>query len=388
LKGAGIAKSEVATSGLNAVRYGELYTRYNFKIEEAATHVSAQTARLSTKIQRGDVLFAGSGETADEIGKSAAYLCKEDGYAGGDIIIFRPGREADGLFLAYQLNVGIARKKISELGQGQSVVHLYTRDLRNVEVVLPPLAEQKRIVAMLETWDKAASKTKAEIDLKKRNKKFLTDELVLGGHRLTGFSGSWNKLTFGEAVSLRKQTVDPRKDGPQEFCVELEHIGQGTGRLIGHSTADAKASLRSTFQPGDVLFGKLRAYLRKYWLTDRPGVCSTEIWVFVANRKALLPTYLLQLITTARFIDAVTKTQGTHMPRSDWDTVKELVVTLPSVKEQEAIAEVLTAADHEINLLERKLQILEDQKKYLLNNLMTGSIPIPDKSAAVKRSSK
>ncbi|PIR66895.1 MAG: restriction endonuclease subunit S, partial [Parcubacteria group bacterium CG10_big_fil_rev_8_21_14_0_10_36_14] len=132
-KGAGIAKEELSENGHNAIRYGELYTRYNVKINKIYSFISDKIIPLTKKIKYGDILFAGSGETIDEIGKSATYLLKEDCYAGGDVIIFSP-KNANSLFLSYFLNFGEGRKKLRELGQGQSIVHIYKSDMEEIKL--------------------------------------------------------------------------------------------------------------------------------------------------------------------------------------------------------------------------------------------------------------
>ena len=111
---------------------------------------------------------------------------------------------------------------------------------------------------------------------------------------------------------------------------------------------------KSEFRIDDVLFGKLRAYLRKYWLATCEGVCSTEIWVLSAKPSMLIPQYLFQLVTLDRFIEAARSAYGTCMPRSDWNVVKNFKVTLPKLAEQAAIAAVLSDMDAELAALEAK----------------------------------
>lgn len=220
-KGSGISKEQLSETGHNAIRYGELYTRHNFHIKKIYSFISDEIIPLTKKIDFGDILFAGSGETIDEIGKSAAYLLTEPAYAGGDTIIFRP-KNANSLFLSYFLNVGEARKKLRELGQGQSVVHIYKSDIENVRLHLPPLPEQNRIVAVLETWDRVIEKLGYKIEVKKRIKKGLMQELLTGKTRLLGFRGVWESTAFGDITSPRKERFDPKKNVENKFCVELE----------------------------------------------------------------------------------------------------------------------------------------------------------------------
>ena len=140
-KGAGIPKDSVLPEGLPAVRYGELYTAFDTFIKNVRSYIDESTARESKEIRRGDILFAGSGETIDEIGKSAVYQHSDFGYAGGDIVTLSPDTSSSSLFLAYALNSPIARKDLRRLGQGQSVVHVYRKDLEEMSLSLPEKPE-------------------------------------------------------------------------------------------------------------------------------------------------------------------------------------------------------------------------------------------------------
>jgi type I restriction enzyme S subunit len=179
-------------------------------------------------------------------------------------------------------------------------------------------------------------------------------------------------LKFSDLTSPSHSRIDPSRSQPHEFCVELEHIDQGTGRLLGWSATTPQSSLKSTFDTGDVLFGKLRAYLRKYWLADRPGVCSTEIWVLKPKPDTVTSGYLYQLVTMDRFIDAASTAYGTHMPRSDWKVVRELELSVPPRAEQDAIATALGDMDAEIEAVEQRRAKTADLKQAMMQELLTG----------------
>ena len=167
-------------------------------------------------------------------------------------------------------------------------------------------------------------------------------------------------------------SYSPRRRGVQQFCVELEYIESGTGALLGNTAAGENSSLKSTFGEGDVLFGKLRAYLKKYWLADRSGVCSTEIWVFRPNVQFVTSNYLFQLVKDDRFIEAASSAYGTHMPRSDWSVVKNYVVRIPPIPEQTAISEVLANMDAELAALDQRREKTRSLKHGIMQELLTG----------------
>ncbi len=188
----------------------------------------------------------------------------------------------------------------------------------------------------------------------------------------------WNPYKFEQIATIRKKRIDPKISGRYSFCVELEHIGQGSGQLIGYSTTTAESSLKAQFHVGDVLFGRLRAYLEKYWLADRDGVCSTEIWPLVPNSDLVTSQYLFQLIQTSQFIKAASMAYGTHMPRTDWDVIKNHEVLLPSLNEQQSIATALSDVDTLITSLDKLIAKKRDIKQTTMQQLLTGKTRLPE----------
>jgi len=144
-----------------------------------------------------------------------------------------------------------------------------------------------------------------------------------------------------------------------------------TGRLLG-TTEAAPAAIKYAFRKGDVLFGRLRAYLRKFWLATFDGVCSTEIWPLIPSNERLVGTYLHFLVQTDAFVDAAGVAYGTHMPRSDWGVLRKLAVTLPPTLEQAAIAAVLSDVDAEIAALEARRDKTRLLKQAMMQELLTG----------------
>ncbi|NLP35051.1 MAG: restriction endonuclease subunit S, partial [Clostridiales bacterium] len=166
LKGKGIAKSETKANGLPCIRYGEIYTHHHYYIKEFYSFIDEETAKKSIEIRKGDILFAGSGETMGEIGKSVAFIHDEKAYAGGDIIILRT-QGVNSQYLAFALNEGRLAKERAKLGQGHSVVHIYSKELKELVVNLPPDIEQQKIADIISIWDKAIELKEKLIEQKK-----------------------------------------------------------------------------------------------------------------------------------------------------------------------------------------------------------------------------
>jgi type I restriction enzyme S subunit len=182
-KGAGIAKSDVIAEGYPAIRYGELYTVHHTVIRKIYSHVSESTVAQSRKITSGDILFAGSGETAEDIGKPAVYLSEAQAFAGGDILILSP-YEGDPLFLAYALNARAARRYRSTRAQGQSVVHIYRADLEEHPCPFPSLEEQRAIAHFLEDLEQDILLAERRRKLLIKQRKGLMQQLLTGKVRV------------------------------------------------------------------------------------------------------------------------------------------------------------------------------------------------------------
>lgn len=163
--------------------------------------------------------------------------------------------------------------------------------------------------------------------------------------------------------------------------VDLDQLESGSGRLIGASQASEAVSLKAVFKPGDVLFGKLRAYLRKFWYADVAGLCTTEIWV-LRPRPGVHGRFVRYVVDTDRFVDAASGAYGTHMPRSDWRTVRNIPVCIPSQAEQVEIATVLHDADTEIDVLHARLEKARNVKQGMMQELLTGRTRLPVEAAA------
>lgn len=188
----------------------------------------------------------------------------------------------------------------------------------------------------------------------------------------------WQIIPFGLIATLRKTKVDPRTIGEKKiFCVELEHISQGTGVLEGNTFTSSKSSIKAHFCKGDILFGKLRAYLRKYWLANRNGVASTEIWPIIPNLNCSLSEYIFFIVQTDRFIEAASMAYGTHMPRSDWNAVAALKISLPPIPQQKDIAAVLSDLDSLINSLDQLITKKRNIKLAAMQQLLTGKQRLP-----------
>ncbi len=182
-KGRGIRREDVLDEGVACIRYGELYTRYHNYILAPASRVSRVVARKAQPIKAGDLLFAGSGETADEIGRCAAYLGKEDAVAGGDIVILTPLGQ-NPYYLGHLMNHESVAVQKARLGQGDAVVHISSRNLAQIKIKLPPVNEQDAIASILLDMDAEITALERRRDKTKQIKRGMMQQLLTGRVRL------------------------------------------------------------------------------------------------------------------------------------------------------------------------------------------------------------
>ncbi|MFA4885563.1 MAG: restriction endonuclease subunit S [Desulfotomaculaceae bacterium] len=256
-------------------------------------------------------------------------------------------------------------------------------DFNKTPVCIPSnIEEQQKIVSILTAWDKAIELKKQFITEKKQQKKWLMQNLLTGKKRLPGFADEWHKLEVDEVIIQSSAKMNPIIEKQVFKCIELEHIESGTGRLLGSTISIIQKSNKSFFVKGDILFGKLRPYLKKFYYAKHDGVCSSEIWVLRPKTKEILSKYLFYTVQSSKFIEKCCVSSGSKMPRADWDYVSDLVIYLPPLPEQAAIAEILSTADREIDLHEKQLEELKKQKKALMQLLLTGIVRVNTQEAS------
>ncbi|TFD07541.1 restriction endonuclease subunit S [Cryobacterium sp. TMT1-66-1] len=183
LRGRGIKRDDVRTSGIPCIRYGELYTTYADYTATTVSFVEPSVAATALPIRSGDILFAGSGETKTEIGTSMAFMGDVPTVAGGDIIVLR-GSDYDPVYMASLLNTPEFANQKAGGGQGDAVVHINWRVLAGLEVTVPPLSEQYAIAKVLRDADSEIAALTNRLEATRAIKQGMMQELLTGRGRL------------------------------------------------------------------------------------------------------------------------------------------------------------------------------------------------------------
>ena len=370
--GSALHKSDYVHGGIPLINPMQIEDGKIVPTPSMAISAAAAVELAAFCVEPGEIVIGRRGE----MGRCALVLPEQQGWlCGTGSMIIRAKASLDGGFAQRLLSSPSVISAIENSSVGTTMINLNQGTLSNLLLPIPPKkAEQEAIAEALSDADALIESLEQLLVKKRQIKQGTMQELLTGKRRLPGFDGEWVSRQFGDIAQPRKERIDPRHSSNEDFCVELEHVGQGTGYLVGHTSTTDESSLKTVFQVGDVLFGKLRAYLRKYWLADRAGVCSTEIWALVAKLHLLMPQFLFQLVTTDGFIEAASSTYGTHMPRSDWKVVKAYELQLPAMAEQTAIATILSDMDADLAALESRLAKARHIKQGMMQQLLTGQI--------------
>ena len=383
-KGAGISRAEALSGIIPAIRYGEIYTCHNDYIKVFHSFISQSVADSSAQIYYGDVLFAASGETKEDIGKCVAYTDKEQAFAGGDIIILHTNTEQfDAKYCGYALNAKYVVKQKSQRGQGDAIVHIVPRDLASIQFAFPPKSVQRHIATALSNVDALISELGRLIEKKRAIKQGAMQQLLTGKKRLKGFSEPWMQKKLGEdATILRGGSPRPIEDYITDSQNGLNWIKIGDVKPEDkylRKTAEKikKEGLSKTRQvkKGDFILSNSMSFGRPYIL-DIDG-CIHDGWLVIQDYQEAYDMQFLYYILCSDAImnQYVSMAAGSSVQNLNKEKVANVLLYAPtSLQEQSAIASVLTSMDNEISALAAKKAKYEHVKQGMMQQLLTGKI--------------
>ena len=227
-------------------------------------------------------------------------------------------------------------------------------------IVIPKKDEQDKICELLDVLDSRITVQRHLVELLKKHKRGLLRDVF--EENIEG-----DCYSFSEIASRRNEKIAPTKDSRLD-CIELEHIEQETGMLLGSVPLSGQNSLKNLCKPSDIVFGKLRPYLRKFIFAENECAVSSETWVLTAA-DAIYPKFLFYLIQSEPFMRAASVSSGTKMPRSEWSNVANAKFYIPDRTRQETIAACFSEIDRRILVSQRILTAAQTCKRGLLQQL-------------------
>lgn len=250
------------------------------------------------------------------------------------------------------------QEQIYSCARGNAQKNLNVEYFKQIKIPLPPLSVQKEIVEQIEVKQNAISHARAIIKSLERERRYFGQELrKLEDVKMVELGGIFEKVN---------EQIDPKKETGSVTYVGLENIESNTGQIVGNIETEISEikSLKTKFRKGDILFGKLRPNLNKVWLSDRNGICSTDIFVLRRKAENVLPQVYTLVLRDKGFNEKVLNgIKGAQLPRVGFTYFSKIKIPVPVLSIQEEFAieitkeeEIITANKNLIEIMEKKIE--------------------------------
>jgi type I restriction enzyme, S subunit len=354
-KGKGLLKEDIKRNGsIPAIPYTALYTDYSEIVDYKLIKWFIDNESQSVIVNEPCLLLASSSNMEANTGKASALKGNTSVAIGREVIIFKTS--SDCRFISYLLSTESYRKKTLMLARGTTIKHLYPTTFQDYQIALPPLAEQKAIAEVLSDVDALITCFDALV-AKKRNIKQGTMSLLLTGKKcLQGFSGDWETKKLGEILTVK------HGKGQQDISV-LDGIYPilATGGEIGRTNI--------------FLYDKPSVLIGRKGTIDVPRYMETPFWTvdtlfYTEISKKALAKFIFYKF---KMIDWYLYNEASGVPSLNAKTIENIETKLPpTIREQKAIAEILSEIDAEIEALEAKRDKYKAVKQGMMQELLTG----------------
>lgn len=283
-------------------------------------------------------------------------------------------------FMFYQVLSCTFKEQLQSLASGTTVPIVNKSKFNSIEIVLPPLPEQQRIVAILDEAFTSIATARSSAERNRQNARVLFENYLRAVFSQKG--EEWVEKDFSDVCEISSALVDPRKDN----YLDLLHVGGAnieskTGGLVGLKTAreEGLISGKFVFDESMVLYSKIRPYLMKVARPEFRGLCSADIYPLSAKQGHVDRNFLFHLLLSPTFTDyANAGSARAGMPKVNRDHLFAYRCHFPPVETQIALAASLDALHEESQNLEsiyqRKLIVLDELKQSLLHQAFSGQL--------------
>lgn len=339
---------------------------------------AANRANAKSQLQEGDILIVRTGAPGTACLVPAAY----SGSNCVDLVFARPSANtmcAD--YLCLCANSFIVKRQIHSGQTGLAQKHFNVGAFKKTSIPLPSLPEQKAIAGVLECWDKTIRGVERKIEKKRQVKKGLMQQLLTGTRRLPEFgaakgaqgrrvegknSEGWRGVRLGVIAAIRKGRQLNRLD--QAETGEYPVLNGGV-QPLGYAGKWNTAANTICVSEGGNSCGFVSLITTRFW-------CGGHCYALKEDASQVDKSFLHQQLKFRQA--AIMRLRvGSGLPNIQKKALEKFHLKVPRIEEQRAIAAILSSADEEIEGLERKLANLKEQKRFLLNNLVTGAIRLP-----------
>ncbi|MDB1226737.1 restriction endonuclease subunit S [Bifidobacterium bifidum] len=379
-KGSGYSKADIRESGIPLFLYGRMYTQYETRVDSVDTFAAPRPGTLYSK--GTEIVVPASGESAEDIARASA-ITREGIALGGDLNVVYPQRMVTPLFLAYGLSHGSSQKLLAQKAQGKTVVHIHASDLKGLGIAFPDVTEQQAIGTFFSSLDDLITLHQRKYDklviFKKTmlEKMFPKDGESVPEIRFAGFTDPWEQrklvevATFGGGHTPPMADPDNYEDGYVLWVTSQDVKSNYLDRTTTQITE--KGAKELTLYPAGSLVMVTRSGILRHTLPvaelRKPSTVNQDIRVILPQGECCGEWLLQFFISHNKELLLEFGKTGTTVESVDFGKIKDMLLYMPSTVEQQQIGDFFAKLDSLITLHQRKLELLRNIKKSLLDKM-------------------
>ena len=367
VRGNGLQKKDFTESGVPAIHYGQIYTYYGNQTDKTLSFVSPELAEKLKKVDKGDVVITNTSENIEDVGKALLYLGEEQAVTGGHATIFKPSKEIVGKFFVYFTQTEIFDKAKRKFAKGTKVIDVSATDMAKIQIPIPSLETQQKIVKILDKFTELEATLEAELALRKRQYRYYRDFLLdfdnqIGGGIADSYKGRLKDVvwkTLGEVSDIKVgKSPETNEIGNYPF------INAGTipsGYIASYNTEPDTITTPSRGQGG---IGYVGYQASKFW-------CGPLCYRVRSNNN-LIMTKFLYYVMSKDMSKIINLANMAGIPALNKKDLVNFLIPIPPLAEQEKIVAILDKFDtlthsiseglpHEIALRRKQYEYYREQ---------------------------
>lgn len=373
-RGNGIKREQITETGTPCVRYGEIYTTYGVWFDTCVSHTDESAITSKKYFEYGDILFAITGESVEDIAKCSAYIGRERCLVGGDIVVLRHNQ--DPKYLSYALSTTEVQKQKSKGKVKSKVVHSSVPAIKELVVPIPPLEVQQEIVRILDHFTELTAKLTAELTARKKQYEYYRDKLL-------NHSQNFIEMQFGDLFQFQngfafKSNLFKEQGEPILRITNIKENRIDESGLVYFNPMDYKENLNSfVVAPGDIMVAMSGATTGKIGIntTRKNFYLNQRVGKFVPDESIILKRYLYHLLlqNSGKLLE-ISQGSGAQ-PNLSSEKLKKLTAKIPPISEQEKVIFLLDRFDALCNDLTSglpaEIEARRKQYEYYRDKLLT-----------------
>lgn len=375
-------KEHFVSEGIPVIKIGSLIDSKGISLS-SASYVDKESASQFEKYRlfKGDVLMALTGGTLGKV----SVVQKDFGtiFQNYRVGKFVPTSLSTKEYLVHLLQSFFVQQRVKNLVNEAAQPNFGKQDFDKIWIPLPTIFEQKKIAAILSTWDKAIDKLSNIIAEKEAIKKGLMQQLLAGKKRFPGFTDEWKEVKLGDVFTI-KRGGSPRPisqyitDDPNGLNWIKIGDTQNVTKYIHEVKEKIKPEgLKKTVEvfTDDFILSNSMSFGKPYIM--KTNGCIHDGWLVLRSKGDLSINFMYYLLgSTQVYKKLKSMAAGSTVQNLNKDIVSSVKVVIPNKEEQEKVAAILSAADEEIEILSKELNVMTNQKRGLMQKLLTGELRV------------